>query len=255
MIYFHGSATKFKVGDLLLPPRQTGARRYNDADHDAVYVSADLLYAIFIATDSRGEVLPAPRPPVWLYQVEPIGELKPHITEILWGFGSNNNRGAACSGPLFTVPKAKVLTRTVVPAFFNDYRGYLIRNYFQTYARRKDHFLRVNIDQDHDPGESPKWQITRGMEKRESFTVSWEESQNPVAKQRQSRDRVKRFYEFLRNRADELVEAADEAPDVFRDLLDAVDFSYERCGDCGNVLKDREKADGFCLSCNIERPD
>ena len=49
--YYHGSATKLKVGDLLLPPRQTGARRYGDADRDAVYVSADLLYAILIATD------------------------------------------------------------------------------------------------------------------------------------------------------------------------------------------------------------
>jgi hypothetical protein len=113
--YFHGSATKLEVGDFLLPPLQTGARRYDDADRDAVYVSADLLYSIFIATDDGKKLL---QRPVWLYQVEPIGELTPHISEILWGFNGNSSRGASIGGGLFTVAKAKILTRFPVSDFF-----------------------------------------------------------------------------------------------------------------------------------------
>jgi hypothetical protein len=256
--YFHGSASKFKVGDLLLPPSVTGAASYRDAK-DEVYVSTDLFYAIAMATDRRSAYLPAPQK-AWLYLVKP-DELEPHDTEIFWGFGSNPDRGAALSGPLFTTPQARVLTRTVVPAFFTDNRGHLIRNYFQTFAklmRRKDHFLRVNINEDRDgpPDEPPQWRVTRGTEtKWDSFELSWESLQNPVANRKQWKSRADRFFEYLDEHADELVDAAEEAPEVFRNLLDAVGLHYERCGDCGDFLRDRERSDGVCLHCRAKQPD
>ena len=261
--YYHGSATKLKVGDLLLPPRQTGARRYGDADRDAVYVSADLLYAIFIATD--GGKKQSVRP-VWLYQVEPIGELTPHISEILWGFDGNSRRGAPiCSGQLFTVPKAKVLTRFAVPAFFDTVRGDLIENYFNAHANlmtEKDLFRRKVIRAEPDPEEPDVLLISRGEQQWETVSPpSWaglqNQKQRQIEHQKQMEDLLKRLGEFLDDRQEEIVEAAGEAPDVFRDLLRVMNFNFERCENCGDAMSERDLrlGRGLCLICYAEQPD
>ena len=254
--FFHGSATKFEVGDLLLPPSQTGALSYNDADSDAVYVSADFLYAIFIATDSRGKKKPLQRP-VWLYQVEPLGELKPHISEILWGFNGNRERGAPCSGQLFTAPRAKILTRTAVPVFFDSIRGDLIENYFITFAKlmtKKHHFRRKDISEEDNPTEPSVWQITRGNEKWESSALPWTWLQNPGQQKKAKKDLFKRLREFLNDNRDEIIDAASETPDIMLDLLRTLEFKFECCADCGRTLDDKEIAVGaeLCFCCYIQ---
>jgi hypothetical protein len=259
--YFHGSATKLEVGDYLLPPRQTGARRYRDADRDAVYVSADLRYAIFIATDKKHPVRP-----VWVYQVEPIGELKPHITEIFWGFNGDSKRGAPiCSGQLFTAAKARILTRFAVPAFFDTVRGDLIENYFNTHANlmtEKDQFRSKVICAEPDPDEPDVLLISRREQQWETFApASWawlQDREQQKQQQKQTKDDLlKRLGQFLDDRQEEIVEAAGEAPDVFRDLLRVMNFNFERCENCGDAMSERDLrlGRGLCLMCYAEQPD
>jgi hypothetical protein len=271
--YYHGSATKLEIGDLLLPPRQTGVDRYSDADQDAVYVSTDLLYAIFIAVDDRRtqRFEPPPRP-VWVYQVEPIGELTPHITEILWGFDGNSERGAPMCSGLYTVPKAKILTRFAVPAFFDSVRVDLIEAYFNTHAHlttKRDQFRRETTyaepDNPDDPDEwftRPTFQISRGKQQWETLSEgTWKWLQNKKqrlsAAKKEREALLNRLRQFLDNRKDELIEAAAGADDVVRDLLRVLNFHFEYCSECGGALNERDirRDNGLCLHCYAAQPD
>lgn len=66
-----------------------------------------------------------------------------------------------------------------------------------------------------------------------------------------------RLYGFLQDRREEIIEAADEIPDVMRELLDLLNFRFEACADCGDTLNDADvrRGNDFCLDCESQQPD
>jgi hypothetical protein len=144
--FFHGTGTKLKVGDFLLPPRQTGASAFLHSNRDRIYLTCDLNYAICMSIElgTRG----------WLYRCEPIGRLEPHEkTDIIFGFNGNNQHGSPVGGLHFTADKAKILARYQTPTFFHDNREVFVTSYFAA-------FMGLQTEQDlyfkfADPAEDP----------------------------------------------------------------------------------------------------
>lgn len=100
--YYHGGVGGLRVGDLVLPPSETGAPCASDYGAAGVH-RRDRVY---VATDPQAALLWGalrPGPLGCAYRVEPIGELEPDPD---------------CSEPglSFTCPRARVLAvRAITP--------------------------------------------------------------------------------------------------------------------------------------------
>jgi hypothetical protein len=173
--FFHGSATKLKVGSYLLPSRQTGAPAFRHSDRDSVYVTADLNYAIIMALEHLGKR-------GWLYRVEPIGRLEPHEeTDIIFGFDDNNQHGSPVGGLHFTVEKAQILARYRLPAFFYDNHKAFVANYLALFTglqTQQDLYFKY-ADPDEDPDDPSNHIIVRGPTHwRAPLAPTWSKFQN-----------------------------------------------------------------------------
>jgi hypothetical protein len=158
--FYHGSPVELKVGDYLLPSRQTNSPRYSDADRDQIYCTTDVCYALMIANaNDKGQQRS------WLYRVEPVGPLKPHDTEIHFGYKRNWQRGSAVGGLHFTAAKALILARCLVPDFFYEHRQAFFDAYlalFTSLQTEDDLFFRFP-DPLEDPNNLFNYIIRRGQ--------------------------------------------------------------------------------------------
>jgi hypothetical protein len=244
---YHGSGTELPVGGLLLPPSVTGVRNASDADRNRVYLSTDVIYAVTMASqnDTCG----------WLYRARPLGPVEPHDSDIIF----NGRRGVPAGGSHFTCSKPEIVARAPVPRAFFDNRVPLLEAHFALMAAlstKADTFKRKLLNGD-EPDDPSKWLVTRGEEQWEQTATTWVGFQDVDDKRKQMLNRFRRLNGFLANRRDEIIEAADEIPDVMRELLALLDFRIEACADCGGTLNDGDmrRGIGFCIACESQQPD
>jgi hypothetical protein len=244
---FHGSPTKLPVGGLLLPPSETGVLHDHDADRDKVYLSTDVVYAVAMATENGEQG--------WLYRARPLGPVEEHDSDVIF----NGRRGVPAGGTHYTTSKAEIVARAPVPKAFAANRAQLLRVHFELMAAlssKADTFKRKLLNGD-EPDDPDRWLVTRGEQQWEQTAMPWEGFQDVDAKQRQMRDLFGRLYKFLEDRRDEILNVADQIPDVMRELLDLLDFRIETCADCGDTLNDADvrRGNGFCIACESQQPD
>jgi hypothetical protein len=244
---FHGSKTELPVGGLLLPPSVTGVLHDHDADRDKVYLSTDVVYAVAMATENGEQG--------WLYRARPLGPVEEHYSDVIF----NGRRGVPAGGTHYTTTKAKIIARAAVPKAFAANRGPLIKAHFTLLAAlssKADVFTRKLLNGD-EPDDPAKWLITRGEDRWEQTAMPWEGFQDVDDKRRRMLDLHGRLYKFLEDRRDEILDVADEIPDVMRELLDLLDFRIDTCAECGWTLNDADvrRGNGFCITCESQQSD
>lgn len=114
--YFHGGFPGLKPGELVLPASYTGHPRAIDFVDDP---QKDLVRRdrVYLTTDAAGASIYAafyPKPPGWLYVVDPIGELEPDPDCTQPGLSFQTTKARVLEGRPLTEPEIDLIRRTIL---------------------------------------------------------------------------------------------------------------------------------------------